>query len=311
MPTIELKGGQDLAQIAAQYKTSVPELLKMNPQLASPNFQANGGTLSIPDTAAAPTLDQSALGTGAGAFPKEKTFDGAGTGLPEKTLPDISTPRSPLLRFSSVLNDAVALARQKRAKFTESKYKETVPMGALPANSFATFLSGDESASTQFAKPLVDTAMTAFKDDEKTISDKREQIKSIAEKVASQTGNAKQVAKILAMTDPEEALIYATPLIKTKKESSGGGEGSSYSPEDLRQLRQAGLASNSDPAVKNFFLNSDPSFRSEFIRNYAKGVNQNVNITNIGQSFDQWSADQEAKKKNKNNTNSEIEDLFK
>ena len=304
MPVIQIKSGQNLSTIAKQYGTSIPELLKLNPDISNPDFIKSGASLNLPDTPAAPTIDQSARSNGA---PSEKSFDGAGSALAPKTLPETTT-KSPLLRFSSVLNDALELARQKRARLTESVYRGAVPMGALPANSFADFVSADQNSMRDFTKPLVDTATTAFKADENTLAKNKESIRTIAEKVAENGGGAAAVQKILGMQDVESALIYATPFIK-KKTSDGSGEGAKYSPEDLRTLRQAGLASNADPAVKDFFLNTEPAFRADFTKNYAKGVNQNVNIVNIGQSYDDWQAYQESLKKKKNDIASQIDSI--
>ena len=306
MPTIQIQKGSNLNKIASQYGTDVSTLLKLNPGIQDPNMIQAGGNLNIPDSPVAPTINQQAGAGSTGITAPERTLDGAGGAVAEKTLPDTST-ESPLLRFSSVLNDAVSLAKQKRAKLSEDTYRGVVPMGALPASSFASFMQNDRQNSEAFTKPLVEAGLSAFKADEQTIKKNKETIQNIAENVAKQTGNRDAVSKILAMNDVEEALMYATPLIKTKS-GDGTGEGNKYGPEDLRQLRQAGLASNADPAVKDFFLNADPQFRYEFIRNYARGVNQNVNIENIGYSFDDWERQQQAKKSG--DINSQIDKLF-
>lgn len=306
MPTIQIQKGSNLNKIASQYGTDVNTLLKLNPGIQDPNMIQAGGNLNIPDSPVAPTINQQAGAGNTGITAPERTLDGAGSSMTEKTLPNVSS-QSPLLRFSSVLNEAVSLAKQKRAKLSEETYRGVVPMGALPASSFAGFMQNDRQNSEAFTKPLVEAGISAFKTDEQTIKKNKETIQNIAENVAKSTGNREAVTKILAMNDVEEALTYATPLIKTKQ-SDGGGEGQKYGPEDLRQLRQAGLASNTDPAVKDFFLNADPQFRYEFIRNYARGVNKNVNIENIGYSYDDWEKQQKAKKSG--DMNSQIDNLF-
>ncbi len=301
MPTIQIPAGANLTALASQYKTDVPTLLKLNPGITNPDFIKSGSALNIPDTGV-PGIPSSQTTTPT----SEKTFDGAGT-PPIKTLPDTSPKTTnPLIRFASVLNDAVSLAKAKRAKLTEATYNSAVPMGALPATSFAGFLNADISNSTDFTKPLVETATSAFKTDEKTLADNKDTIRGIAKNAAEGGASAAQVQKILGFTDVEGALIYATPLLKKKE--AGSGDGATFSPDDKRTLNQAGLG-NSPEAVKRFYLNAGAAFQSEFARNYAKGANQNVNIENIGYSYDNWVAAEEAKKKSKGDIASQIDQL--
>lgn len=280
MPQIIIKKGENLSTLAQQYGTDVATLQKMN-GLANPNLIKEGAVLQIPDSGAAPSIDKSAR-----SLPADKTLEGAGS-IPGKTLPE--TPKNPLLQFSSVMNDAITLAKQKRAAATKDLYGTVAPEGALPATSFANFLSADLGNSNDFTKPLVDTAMDAFKTSSEQLQKNKETIQAIAQKVAEVGGSASVVKSILGTTDVEHALILATGHLKAPKATgTGDGTDKDYSPEDIRTLKAAGLYNNPDKNVKNFFLASPSEFRNEWTKNYAKGANQSANIVNIGQSLDEW-----------------------
>lgn len=287
MPIYTIKKGDTLSALAQQFGTDVPTLVKANPQITNPDLIMAGATLNVPEGPVAPSADASAR-----TLPAIKTLDQSGTGTVPKTLPD--AVGSPLLRFSSAMNSAVELAKRKRMKAMEDLYGKTVPKGALPASDFASFINTTNRAAESFTNPLVDTALDTFKTTQEDVKTAKTKIRAIAEKVAEAGGTEQDVQSILNLTDPETALIKATPFLAGK---SGTGDTSAYSPTEKRTLQQSGLDKNPDEKVKSFFLNTPSEFQAEWARRVAAGTAPtDVDIISIGEELDKWQRAQDAKK---------------
>lgn len=126
----------------------------------------------------------------------------------EKSLPE-TNPTSRLLQFSSVLDQAVNIAKKKRLDYQSNILKKGVAPGVRSASDFTDILSGLNSVDSGISKPIVDTALDLAKSNAGDIS-------SIA-KSAAQGGAPKQILdKILSATDMSTALSFASPYIKDK-----------------------------------------------------------------------------------------------
>lgn len=206
MSTIKINKGDTLTGIAKKYGTTVNELIKIN-GIADPNKIQAGATLNIPggDVSQLPALNQG------------KTLSVSPAPTQTKELPQVTTPTSRLLSFSSALNTATDIAKKKRLEFQASVLNDGVAPGVRNASDFTGILRGVNDVDSSFVKPLVSTALDVAKST-------GDDVAAIA-KTAAQKGAPKSVIDAILSTDNlGDALSSAGSYIQNKEATAPTGK---------------------------------------------------------------------------------------
>lgn len=263
MATIKIQKGQTLSQLAAQYGTSVSELVRLN-GIKDPNFIKEGDTLNVPgNTSALPPLPSD------GSQP-EKTLDVSPT--PEKTLPAPTGQTSRLLQFSSALNTATDIAKKKRLDFQANVLKQGVPSAARSASDFTGVLSGINAQDESFVKPIVNTALDIAKSS-------GDDVTAIA-KTAAQNGAPEAVIRHISdATNATDALVRAGQYVQKAKDDTGVftesqlNKGAATVGVDLATFK------GYDETTKNVFINGDLNSSKKLIDNEIENGSTEDDIT--------------------------------
>lgn len=153
----------------------------------------------------------------------------------EKVLPPTDGRKSSISAFSSALEDAVSLARNKRQSKDLDFLGGVIPKGAVSAGTFTSLLSNLNQASSNFTDPLVQGAMESAQADENARLEQANSIRDLALSLV-QSGTSQEVVQgILQAKDLDSAIAMASGAMNAKgkmKTEQIGTKLVQYDPND-------------------------------------------------------------------------------
>lgn len=187
-----------------------------------------------------------------------------------KVLPPSDTKKSSLSAFSSALEDAVSLARNKRQSKDLDFLGGVIPKGAVSAGTFTGLLANLNQASTNFTDPLVKGAMESAQADENARLEQANSIRDLALSLV-QSGTSQEVVQgILQAKDLDSAIGMAAGAMSAKgklKTEQIGTKLVQYDPNDpegtVRVLFDGG--SSSGKVVKPPIVTISPEKKQSLI----------------------------------------------
>lgn len=153
----------------------------------------------------------------------------------EKVLPPTDGKKSSISAFSSALEDAVSLARNKRQSKDLDFLGGVIPKGAVSAGTFTSLLSNLNQASSNFTDPLVQGAIESAQADENARLEQANSIRDLALSLV-QSGTSQEVVQgILQAKDLDSAIAMASGAMNAKgkmKTEQIGTKLVQYDPND-------------------------------------------------------------------------------